>query len=149
MKYEVARLGRVVVIRLEDGDVVHQCIEEVARREGVVRGCVMLVGGAAGGSTLVVGPEDGAASPVVPMQQGLDDAHEVAGVGTLFPGEDGEPVLHLHVACGRDAEAVVGCVRLGVTTWTILEAVIVEIEGSRAVRRRDPETGFQLLDVEG
>lgn len=149
MQYEVASLGRVVVVRLEDGDVVHECIEEVARREGIVRGCVMLVGGAAGGSTLVVGPEDGAGSPVVPMQRGLDDAHEVAGVGTLFPDEDGEPVLHLHAACGRGAAALVGCVRLGVSTWTILEAVLIEFEGSRALRRRDHETGFQLLDVDG
>lgn len=149
MKYEVADLGRAVVVRLEDGDVVHECIEEVARREGIARGCVVLVGGAAGGSTLVVGPHDGDASPVVPMRRALDDVHEVAGVGTLFPDEAGVPVLHLHAACGRGAAALVGCVRLGVTTWTVLEAVIVELAGSRTVRRRDPETGFQLLDVEG
>ena len=149
MRYETARLGRVVVIRLEDGDVVHECIEEAARREGIARGAVMLVGGAAGGSRLVVGPQDGAASPVVPMQRELDDAHEVAGVGTLFPDESGRPVLHLHAACGRGAEALVGCVRMGVTTWTVLEAVLIEFVGSRAVRRRDPASGFDLLDVDG
>jgi len=146
MKYHAAELGRVVVLRLEDGDVVHECVEEVARREGIDRGVVTLVGGAAAGSRLVVGPEDDDAEHVVPMEHALDDAHEVAAVGTLFPDEGGRPVLHLHAACGRGSGALVGCVRLGVDTWTILEGTIVEIVGSAAVRRRDPRTGFQLLD---
>ena len=149
MEYRTAELGRAVIIRLEDGDVVHECIEEIARREGIERGVVTLVGGAAGGSRLVVGPEDGAADTIVPMDLTLDDAHEVAAVGTLFPDEDGVPVLHLHAACGRGERALVGCVRLGVETWTILEGTIVEIVGSTAVRRRDPQTGFQLLDLGG
>ena len=40
-------------------------------------------------SALVVGPEDGSASPVTPMQRLLDNVHEIAGVGTLFPDEEG------------------------------------------------------------
>ena len=34
MKYATASLGRSLVIRLEDGDVVHECIEEVLDRQG-------------------------------------------------------------------------------------------------------------------
>ena len=47
MKYSSAQLGRVLVIRLEDGDVVHECIEEAARAEGIARATVILLGGAA------------------------------------------------------------------------------------------------------
>lgn len=147
MKYSKGSLGRVVVIRLEDGDVVHECIERVAVAEDICRGYVMLVGGADQGSHVVVGPEDGRAQPVVPMERVLPGVHEVAGVGTVFPDESGRPVLHLHAAFGRDDRTVAGCIRRGVKTWIVLEAVLVEIVGNDAVRRPDPATGFELLSV--
>jgi predicted DNA-binding protein with PD1-like motif len=147
MKYATASLGRSLVIRLEDGDVVHECIEEAARAEGIQRAAVILLGGAAGGSRLVVGPEDGAARPVVPMQRALHDVHEMVGAGTLFPDETGRPVLHLHAAFGRDADVTAGCIRAGVVTWVVAEAVVLELTGSEATRRLDPATGFELLDV--
>ncbi len=139
MKYSVARLGRVLVVRLEDGDVVHECIEEAVRAEGIARAAVMLFGGAAGGSRVVVGPEDGAARPVLPIQRMLHDVHEMAGVG--------RPVLHLHAAFGRDAQVTAGCIRTGVRTWVVAEAVLIELAGSAATRRVDPATGFELLCV--
>ncbi len=145
MKYTQAKSGRVFVIRLHQGDIVHECIEQVARQENVHAGTVCLVGGADTGSKLVVGPEDGSARPVVPMTTQLDGAHEVAGVGTLFPNEDGEPVLHMHLAAGRGRETITGCVRAGVVCWTVLEAVLQEITDTTATRVTDPDTGFELL----
>ena len=147
MKYATAGLGRSLVIRLEDGDVVHECIEQAARAEGMARAVVILLGGAAGGSRLVVGPEDGYAEPVVPMQRALHDVHEMVGAGTLFPDETGRPVLHLHAAFGRDADVTAGCIRAGVTTWVVAEAIVIELTGSEAYRRFDPATGFELLEV--
>ena len=147
MKYASASLGRALIVRLEDGDVVHECIEEAARAEGITRAAVILLGGADGGSRLVVGPEDGRASPVVPMVRALHDVHEMAGAGTLFPDETGRPVLHLHAACGRDDQVTAGCIRAGVTTWVVGEAVLIELVGSEACRRVDPATGFELLQV--
>ena len=55
------------------------------------------------------------------MELVLDIVHEIVGTGTLFPNENGEPVLHMHVACGRNEGTVTGCVRRGVKTWHILE----------------------------
>lgn len=147
MEYESASLGRALVVRLEDGDVVHECIEEAARAEGIARAAVILLGGAAGGSRLIVGPEDGAAVPVVPLQRALHDVHEMVGAGTLFPDATGRPVLHLHAAFGRDDRVTAGCIRAGVTTWVIGEAVVIELAGSEARRRRDDVTGFELLDL--
>jgi predicted DNA-binding protein with PD1-like motif len=147
MKYSKGSAGRVVVIRLEDGDVVHECIERVAVAEDILRGYVMLVGGADKGSRVVVDPEDGRAQPVIPMERVLPGVHEVAGVGMVFPDETGRPVLHLHAAFGRDDRTVAGCIRRGVNTWIVLEAVLVEIVGNDAVRRLDPATGFELLNV--
>ena len=147
MKYATASLGRALVIRLEDGDVVHECIEEAARAEGIARAAVILLGGADGGSRIVVGPEDGRAAHIVALERVLHDVHEVAGVGTLFPDEDGVARLHLHAAFGRDDQVVAGCIRNGVTTWIVGEVVVLELLGSEATRRRDPATGFELLDV--
>ena len=147
MKYSSATLGRALVVRLEDGDVVHECIEEAARAEGIARAAVILLGGAGGGSRIVVGPEDGEASPVVPMERVLHDVHEMAGAGTIFPDESGRPVLHLHAAFGRDDQVTAGCIRTGVKTWIVAEAVVIELTGSEATRRVDQATGFELLDA--
>jgi predicted DNA-binding protein with PD1-like motif len=147
MKYAAAALGRALVIRLEDGDVIHESIEAAARAEGIERAAVILLGGAAGGSRLVVGPEDSAARPVTPMQRALHDVHEMVGAGTLFPDEAGRPVLHLHASFGRDADVTTGCIRAGVTTWVVAEAVVLELTGSDAARRVDPSSGFELLEL--
>jgi predicted DNA-binding protein with PD1-like motif len=147
VKYTTGKLGRVLVVRLENGDVVHECIEEAARREGLTRAAVILLGGAEGGSRVVVGPEDGHVTPVVPMERLLHDVHEMTGVGTLFPDEAGRPVLHMHTAFGRDVSTTVGCIRNGVTTWVIGEAVLIEITANDARRRVDAATGFELLEL--
>ena len=36
MKYSQASLGRVFVVRLEDGDIVHECLERLARELAAV-----------------------------------------------------------------------------------------------------------------
>jgi len=147
MKYTEAAVGRAVVVRLEDGDIVHEAVERAAREAGVTRAAVVLLGGADGGSRIVVGPEDGRAAEIVPLERVLGDVHEMAGVGTLFPDADGRPVLHLHAAFGRDAKVTAGCIRRGVVTWVIGEAVLIELTGCSARRSVDPATGFELLDL--
>jgi predicted DNA-binding protein with PD1-like motif len=149
VKYSTAGLGRVFVVRLEDGDVVHQAIEELAGREGVLRAAVIVLGGADDGSRVVVGPADGRAAVIEPMERVLQGVHEMAGVGTLFPDAAGRPSLHLHAAFGRDDKVTAGCIRRGVTTWVIGEVVVIELTGSGAVRRVDPVTGLELLELEG
>lgn len=149
MKFSTARSGRIFVIRLEHGEVLHEALEEFAREHGVSCGALIAVGGADRGSRLVVGPEDGAARPVTPLELVLDNVHELAGTGTLFPDGAGNPVLHMHVACGRRADAVAGCVRRGVRVWQVLEVVLFELVGTDARRKPDPATGFELLEPEG
>jgi len=147
MKYSQAKWGRIFTVRLEDGDVVHTCLEELAAEKGIQRAAVILLGGVDKGSTLIVGPEKGRERPVNPMEFVLDNVHEVAGVGTIFPNEAGRPVVHMHAACGREGATVSGCIRAGVTTWQVGEAVIMELTDNRAIRKKDPSIGFELLDM--
>ena len=130
MRYSTAGLGRVFVVRLEDGDVVHESIEALAEREGVARAAVLVLGGADDGSRVVVGPYDGRAAVIEPMERVLRGVHEMAGVGTLFPDSAGRPRLHLHAAFGRDDRVTAGCIRLGVTTWIVGEVIVFELTGS-------------------
>jgi predicted DNA-binding protein with PD1-like motif len=145
MRYSEAKQGRVFVIRLEDGDVVHEEIERFARDHSVKAAALIVIGGGHKGSKLVVGPEQADARPVNPMEHILDDVHEVTGTGTLFPDEKGEPMLHVHLACGRKSETVTGCIRRGVKVWQVMEVILFELIDSSAVRALEPELGFALL----
>ena len=145
MKYSEARHGRVFVIRLEDGDVIHEEIERFAKEKAIKAASVIIVGGVDAGSRLVTGPLAGRASPVVPMELVLDAPHEVAGVGTIFPDDSGSAILHMHMACGRHSSTTTGCVRRGVKTWHVLEVILTELLDCRAARLPDAVTGFKLL----
>ncbi|HOD81874.1 MAG: hypothetical protein BWX88_02084 [Planctomycetes bacterium ADurb.Bin126] len=148
MKASEGRLGRVFVIRLEDGDVVPECIERFAAEQGVTAGVVLLIGGVGGGQ-VVVGPRDSQARPPDPMLLPVDGAHEVAAVGLLVPGEDGPSILHIHGALGRSGQTLTGCLRPGVRTWLVGEAVLYELLDCPARRRHDPKSGFALLEPAG
>ena len=148
MKASEGRVGRVFVIRLEDGDVVPECIEGFARRKGVSVAHVIMVGGIGGGQ-VVVGPRRSRQMPPEPMLLPIDGAHEVVGVGVLAPGEDGEPVLHVHAALGRSGSTLTGCLRPGVTTWLVGEVILYEILGTGAKRVKDNASGFALLEPDG
>jgi predicted DNA-binding protein with PD1-like motif len=72
----------------------------------------------------------------------------VAGVGVLAPGEDGKPALHIHAALGRAGQTLTGCLRQGVTTWVLAEAILYEITGAQVKRVMSEDVGFNLLEVE-
>ena len=145
MKFSEAHQGRTFVIRLEDGEIVHEKIEQFARDQGITAATLIAVGGADRGSKLVVGPAHGRAAKIRPMEQVLDNVYEIAGTGTLFPDDQGKPILHLHIACGRKNKSVTGCVRQGVKVWQVMEVILTELTNSTAARRLDPKTGFKLL----
>ena len=146
MKACEGRIGRVFVIRLEDGDVVPECIEQFAKEKGVSVGQAVLVGGIGGGD-VVVGPRRSEERPPEPMLLPVDGAHEVVGVGVLAPGEDGKPALHIHAALGRAGQTMTGCLRHGVTTWLVGEVILYEILGADMVRMKDEQSGFELLEL--
>ena len=145
MKYSEARQGRIYVIRLEDGETVHEQLERFAREHSVERAQLLIIGGADKGSKLVVGPEESRALPVKPMIHELYDAHEITGTGTIFTDDAGNPVLHLHMACGREENTVTGCIRNGVRVWHVMEVILIELLENTATRQPDPLTGFKLL----
>jgi predicted DNA-binding protein with PD1-like motif len=146
MKYSQAHQGRTFILRLEDGEILHETIEAFALEHSVKTAAVIALGGADEGSKLVVGPEHGRSKIITPMEHILDDVHEIAGVGTIFPDKDGKPVLHMHVASGRNDKSVTGCVRQGVKVWQVMEVILFEFVDTTACRVLDKQLGFELLE---
>jgi predicted DNA-binding protein with PD1-like motif len=146
MRFCEAERGRVFIIRLEHGEIIHDTIEQFCREQGVTTARVTILGGADRGSRLVVGPKNGETMPPNPTETTLDEVHEIAGVGTIVADESGVPILHMHVACGRNETTITGCVRTGVRIWHVAEVVLEELTGSTALRKKDPVTGFKLLE---
>lgn len=145
MKYAQARQGRVFILRLEDGEVVHEVIEQFAMDQGITAAALTIIGGADAGSRLVVGPETDRELPLKPMEHILENAHEVAGTGTLFLDDTGTPLIHMHMACGRKDQTATGCIRQGVRVWRIMEVIIFELLDTTAKRIEEAPLGLKFL----
>ncbi len=146
MKFSQAQAGRVFVLRLEDGEIIHETIEAFAREQGITAAGMIVLGGADKDSRLVVAPREGRAVPLEPMTHVLDDVHEIAGTGTIFPDSQGNPVLHMHITGGRADRAVTGCVRTGVKVWHVLEVIVWELAECNSRRLLEADSGFELLN---
>lgn len=147
MRAAEGKIGRIFVIRLEDGDIIPNCIENFAKEKNIRCAQVIMVGGIGKGS-IVVGPRHSEKMPPDPMLLPIDGAHEVAAVGVLAPNESGEPILHIHGALGRAGHTITGCLRQGVSTWLVDEVILLEITGAKVIRAKDPKSGFSLLQPE-
>ena len=140
-------MGRIFILRLNSGEIVHETLESFAEKNNIKSAMCLFLGGAEDKSKLVVGPKNGNAMPVEPVTAILTGVHEGCGVGTIFCASQGKPKLHMHGSFGRNGCAVTGCMRAGVKVWLIGEVVIFELLDSSARREIDPKTGFELLET--
>jgi predicted DNA-binding protein with PD1-like motif len=132
------------LLKFEDKDDLLGGLKEVATRENIRSGTLMLLGGmrAAG---VVSGPKE----PVVPPEpvwMTFSDGREVIGIGTLFRNGE-EPVIHLHGAIGRGGQITVGCIRKDTSVYLVVEALIMEINGIDARKAWDEKTGLVTLKL--
>jgi uncharacterized protein len=147
LDYSQANLGRIFILRLQDGEIIHETIEGFAEKNNLKSALCFFLGGAEDKSKLVVGPKNGDAIPIEPMTTLLKGVHEGCAVGTIFSDPAGKPKLHMHGSFGRNDKAVTGCMRKGVEVWLIGEVVVFELTGSSARREKDPKTGFEVLET--
>ena len=147
MQFTEAKLGRVFVLRLHDGDRIPVVLESLAAKKNVSTALCFFLGGAKENSRVVVGPKNAYALPPEPMVTLLEGVHEACGVGTIFADEEGKPKLHMHTSFGRNENTVTGCVRMGIEVWQIGEVVMLELTGATAHRAKDKETGFEFLEI--
>lgn len=147
MEYTEANLGRIFILRLHQGEILHETIEKFAVEHKIESALCFFLGGADDKSKVVVGPEDSKVAAPNPMLTLLKGAHEGVGVGTIFTTQEGAPMLHMHASFGRKDNAITGCVRKGIDVWLIGEVVILELADCSAVRRKDKASGFEVLET--
>ena len=148
MRYSELSTGRVFILRLESGEVLHEAIESFSQEHNIQAAFLTAVGGVDKGSKMVVGPELPVEKGIVPQIHILDAPHELTASGTLFPDEDGKPLMHMHGSAGRDGRSVTGCLRAGMIVWLVLEVTITELKGDIPIRKTDPENGLKILHIE-
>ena len=146
MKATEGKIGRVFLIRLEEGDVLPECIERFAIEKKIYNAHIVLIGGIGSGQ-VVTGPRYTDEMPPDPMLIPVDGAHEVHATGIIAPDKNERPVLHMHGSLGRSGQSLTGCFRPGVKTWLVGEAIIYEIVNVEARRLTDEKSGFDLLTI--
>ena len=144
MKYQVGKVGRIVVAKFEDREDVLCNLSAIVKKEGISAAAFYLVGGMREGK-IVVGPEKDVVPPTQ-VWKNLGESHEVVGFGTIFY-QGNEPKVHFHGAFGKKDMVKVGCLRENSATFLVLEAVIIELSGINAVREFDPALGLAVLKL--
>src|SRR5512137_3209333 len=141
MEYTEGQLGRVFVVRIDDGEDMLLSLRQFIVDKSVNTGSIHFLGALMNGR-MVTGPEEPVIPPV-PHFVMFEGGWEVFGVGTIYPGEGG-PHIHYHASVGRSGHALTGCLREKATTYLIVEAVIMEFTGLSARREFDEKMQVHL-----
>ena len=144
MEYQIGRTGRVIVMRLSEGEKLYESVESLCKQEDVRSAAVFITGGFRKAS-VVVGPKQEKPKIVGNFKE-FTGPGETLGVGTIYCDDEG-PKMHLHAAIGKGDEVVVGCPRGGADVFLVLEITIIEIEGIKAARTFDEESKLKLLKL--
>jgi predicted DNA-binding protein with PD1-like motif len=141
MQYTEGQLGRVFVVRIDDGEDMLSSLHTFIAEKEIQAGSIMFLGALMSGR-MVTGPEEPVIPPV-PHFIMFEGGWEVFGLGTIYPG-DGGPHIHFHASVGRSGHALTGCLRESATTYLIVEAVIQEFVGLSARREFDEKMQLHL-----
>lgn len=144
MRYTKGKIGRVFVLKFDGDDCLLDELSKFIKKEKVKSAAMIFIGALKKGD-LVTGPKK-CAIPPVPNKVAFKDGWEVLGIGTVFPGEKG-PQMHIHGAMGKKNKTLTGCVRGKSKVFLVIEAVLFELEGVKAVKSIDKELGINLLKV--
>jgi predicted DNA-binding protein with PD1-like motif len=145
MRYTSARMGRIFVARVDQGEDLIGEMRNILLKEGVSH-AVMLFLGALGEGSVVTGPEEQVIPPIPHMVK-FGGGWELVGMETVYPGEEG-PAIHLHGSVGRGDKTLTGCLRDRAEIYLVAEVVIFELVDLPVRRNRDSSTGLVLPDFE-
>ncbi|MFH1593884.1 MAG: DUF296 domain-containing protein [Candidatus Omnitrophota bacterium] len=144
MKYTKGSIGRVFVLKFDHKDVLLDELTSFIKRERL-RSATMIFIGALKKGDLVTGPKKPVLPPL-PNKVTFNDAWEVLGVGTIFKSAKG-PQIHLHSAMGKKLKTLTGCIRGKTEVFLVIEAIVFELRGVKAVKQFDAKTGLNLLKI--
>ena len=142
MEYRSGKMGRVFVVRFDDGDDFLGSLEKLIIKEDIRNGWFHVIGGLRQAG-VVTGPREPVAPPE-PVWDEVEGAREVLGGGSIF-WDNEKPKVHLHAALGHHGDTLCACVRRNTKAYLVLEVYIVEFSGFAASRPWYPEGGFNRL----
>lgn len=146
MRYTKGSIGRIFVLKFDDGDVVLERLAAFVEKERI-KAAVMLFIGALKKGDLVTGPKRPVIPPL-PNKVAFKDAWESLGIGTIFTNSKG-PQIHIHSAMGKKLKTLTGCVRGKSEVFLVIEAVVFELKGVKATKTIDAKTALNLLKILG
>ena len=141
MRYTEGSVGRVFYVRVDHGEDLLETLQNFVAEKGIHSGIIQFLGAVEEGM-IVTGPHHPVLPPE-PCRESYKNGWEVVGIATITPGPD-RPHLHYHASAGRGREALIGCLREKALTYIIVEAVVMEILGTRIQHLFDPRTGLDL-----
>lgn len=132
------------LLKFDDDDILLDELSVFAKRERLKAATMIFIGALKKGD-LVTGPK----KPVIPPQPNkvcFKDGWEVMGIGTIFTNKSG-PQIHIHGSMGKKQKALTGCVRGKSKVFLVLEVIVFELKGVKAVKSIDQATGLNLLRI--
>jgi hypothetical protein len=141
MQYSEGQIGRVFVVRIDDGEDMLLSLGQFILDKNIQVGSIHFLGALMNGR-MVTGPEEPVIPPV-PHFVMFEGGWEIVGIGTIYPGDDG-PRIHYHASVGRSGHALTGCLREKALTYLVVEAVIMEFTGLSARREFDEKIQVHL-----
>jgi hypothetical protein len=141
MHYSEGRLGRVFVLRIDDGEDFLAVTQKFVQDKSVKSGTILFLGALRKGR-MVTGPEE----PTIPPEPHyimFEGGWEMVGLGTICQGNDA-PAIHFHASVGRAGHALTGCLREKAITYLVAEVVILEFSGLDIRRSLDEKMGVPL-----
>jgi predicted DNA-binding protein with PD1-like motif len=142
MQYSEGRLGRVFMIRIDDGEDLLTAMDRFIIAQKIKAGMLLFLGALREGK-VVTGPEEPLIPPV-PHFESFGGGWETFGVGTIYRDEEGYPRIHYHASVGRGTESLTGCLRERASTYLVVEVVVCEFLGIYGKRAEDPASGLHI-----
>lgn len=160
MQYTKGHIGRIFLLKFDNGDVLLDELSRFAKKERLKAATILFIGALRKGD-LVTGPKKPVIPPV-PNKVYFKDGWEVMGMGTIFTPPSVKsssserrvgltnksgPQIHIHASMGKKLKTLTGCVRGKSKVFLVIEAVVLELKGVNATKSIDPATGLNLLRV--
>ena len=98
MQYTKGSLGRIFLLKFEDGDILLDKLSGFVKKEKLKAAAMVFIGALKEGD-LVTGPKKPVIPPC-PNKVYFKDGWEVMGVGTIFTNKIG-PQIHIHTSMGK------------------------------------------------
>jgi uncharacterized protein len=142
MDYRTGSIGRVLMIRFDHGEDLHEGLKEIVKKENIRSAWFQILGGLRQ-AEVVTGPEE-PVMPPTPVWRDVDEAREALGSGSIHMDGD-EPIIHLHAALGHHGDTLTACVRKNTKIYLILEVMLFELDSMEASRPWYEKGGFNRL----